>query len=177
MWDWRSSWCLSHIPNAWAAPRPTRWRWRSMRTSPRTVRPARLRAPMHQCLRSVPRASVASCGTPRLCRCTVRHQQGQGGAHLVPAPHRVRRGSTSRVSSMHDHSPPTTGAAVRADTSAPTPDSHSSGKRPRTVVATVITSGRTRALAPSTTAASTSSGFWMRPSRMYCRKASSSTPP
>ena len=110
---------------------------------------------------------IASCGTPGFCRCTVRHQQGQGGAHLVPAPHRVRRGSTSRVSnSMHDHRPPTTGAAVRADTSAPTPASHNSGKRPRTVVATVITSGRTRALAPSTTAASTSSGFWMRPSRM-----------
>ena len=57
---------------------------------------------------------------------------------------------------MQDHSPPTTGAAVRAETSAPTPDSQSKGSRPSTVVATVITSGRTRALAPSTTAASTS---------------------
>jgi hypothetical protein len=79
--------CVGRPPS-----RPTRWRWRSMRTSPRTVRPARLRAPMHQYRRSVPRASLASCGTPRLCRCTVRHQQGCGGAHLVPAPHSVPRG-------------------------------------------------------------------------------------
>ena len=57
---------------------------------------------------------------------------------------------------MQDHSPPTTGAAVRAETSAPTPASHSSGSNPRPVVATVIISGRTRALAPSTTAASLS---------------------
>ena len=35
---------------------------------------------------------------------------------------------------MHDHKPPTTGAAVRAETSAPTPPSHSRGKRPSTVV-------------------------------------------
>ncbi len=66
-------------------------------------------------------------------------------------------GSTSSVRNMHDHRPPTTGAAVRAETSAPTPDSHNNGNRPNTVVATVMTSGRTRLEAPSITAASTSS--------------------
>ena len=45
---------------------------------------------------------------------------------------------------MHDQRPPTTGAAVRAERSAPTPDSNSSGMSPSTVVATVMSIGRTR---------------------------------
>ena len=104
-------------------------------------------------------ASEALSSTPR----TTRSDASGDGA--IPTRTWCRRhmvyaaGSTSRVSSMHDHRPPTTGAAVLADTSAPTPDSQSSGSRPSTVVATVMTSGRTRAAAPSTTAASTSSGF------------------
>ncbi|MDA1372696.1 MAG: hypothetical protein O2971_18330 [Proteobacteria bacterium] len=43
---------------------------------------------------------------------------------------------------MHDHNPPTTGIAVRANKSAPTPDSNSNGINPSTVVATVISIGR-----------------------------------
>jgi hypothetical protein len=64
-------------------------------------------------------------------------------------------GSTSSVSSMHDHRPPTTGAAVRADICA-NPASQSGGSRPSTVVATVMISGarepphRADATAPST---------------------------
>ena len=65
---------------------------------------------------------------------------------------------------MHDHKPPTTGAAVRADRSAPTPDSHSNGINPSTVVATVINIGRKHFDAPSTMAASISSGLRSRPS-------------
>ena len=89
---------------------------------------------------------------------------GASGDDAIPTRTWCRRhmayaaGSTSSVNSMHDHRPPTTGAAVRAETSAPTPASQSSGSNPSPVVATVIMSGRTRALAPSTTAASTSAG-------------------
>ena len=65
------------------------------------------------------------------------------------------------------------GAAVLADTSAPGPVLQRRGSSPSTVVATVISSGRTRVDAPSITAASTSAAPRIHPSRR-CRSNASS---
>ena len=63
--------------------------------------------------------------------------------------------------------PPTIGAAMRFITSAPAPWLQRIGMRPAMIAVTVISFGRTRSTAPSSTAASTSSRVRIAPRR--CR--------
>ena len=70
----------------------------------------------------------------------------------------------SSVRNAEVKSPPTMGAATRFITSAPAPCDQSRGTRPIIIVATVISSGRTRCTEPSSVASTMSSKPWMRPS-------------
>ena len=72
----------------------------------------------------------------------------------------------SSVRNAEVTSPPTIGAAMRFMTSAPEPVAHSSGTRPISIVATVISLGRTRCTVPSMCAAMMSSRSRICPARL-----------
>src|SRR5437870_3126626 len=80
-------------------------------------------------------------------------------------------GMSSRVRNALVTRPPIMGAAMRFMTSAPAPVANSSGTRPISVVATVISLGRTRCTVPSMCAQMMSSSPRTRPAALRDRGA------
>ena len=70
-------------------------------------------------------------------------------------------------------SPPTMGAAIRCMISAPAPVPNMTGVKPMMVVKTVISLGRTRSTAPSSSAALSRGTLVSRPEARYLATASS----